>query len=431
MSILGNPITLGGGGADLNIDFGSTPPADTSKLWVPLTQKPIAVNITNNVNAIIDTAQIVFPGTPSQSAVSAFSLVDDKIVFSHKIGHVASNSVGYVSLADFSYSMYSSAYRTVLPMTKIKDKVYTTAFSDDVGSWSYIVYCAEVNLVPGSTVSFVRSSYASSPIVNISTPITVGNDMYWIGGTSSFDTAYYGTLFAKMSYGSTASTSIPTYPAGFSMCYPSTLSLYNNKIYFICKPSTDMTDYTYDLCVFDPATTKTTRLKSDVITIGGLQRDTIPFSIIDGIGYIVDIKGTLFKIDMSTYESTSIQNAFPFSGSNGNIFLGVSYNGSLFIREPKAVGSADIGPIYKLTPQIDVIAGTLQIIYDGHGEKWNALSGKDTQIKIDPIQIYLGNSAGKGEKKQGYLFDGSKWVSIENDSTYIDTMNALNIMGVN
>lgn len=26
MSILGNPITLGGGGADLNIDFGSTPP---------------------------------------------------------------------------------------------------------------------------------------------------------------------------------------------------------------------------------------------------------------------------------------------------------------------------------------------------------------------------------------------------------------------
>lgn len=40
MSILGNPITLGGGGADLNIDFGSTPPADTSKLWVPLASKP-------------------------------------------------------------------------------------------------------------------------------------------------------------------------------------------------------------------------------------------------------------------------------------------------------------------------------------------------------------------------------------------------------
>lgn len=40
MSILGNPITLGGGGADLNIDFGSTPPTDTSKLWVPLASKP-------------------------------------------------------------------------------------------------------------------------------------------------------------------------------------------------------------------------------------------------------------------------------------------------------------------------------------------------------------------------------------------------------
>ena len=431
MSILGNPITLGGGGADLNIDFGSTPPADTSKLWVPLAQKPNAVNITNNVNAIIDTAQVVFPSTPSQSAVSAFSLIDDKIVFSHKLGHVTANSVGYVSLADFSYSMYSSAYRTVLPMTKIKDKVYTTAFSDNTGSWSYTQACAEVGLVPGSSVTLKTVSSSSSSIINISTPITVGNDAYWIGGTSSFDTALFGNLFAKISYGSTFGTTVPKYTAGFSMCYPSTLSLYNNKIYFICKPSTDMSDYTYDLCVFDPATTKTTRLKSDVITVGGLQRDTIPFSIIDGIGYVVDIKGTLFKIDMATYESASIQNAFPFSGSNGNIFLGVSYNGSLFIREPKAVGSADIGPIYKLTPQIDVIAGTLQIIYDGHDEKWNALSGKDTQIKVDPIQIYLGNSAGKGEKKQGYLFDGSKWVSIENGSTYIDTMNALNILGVN
>ena len=431
MSILGNPITLGGGGAELNIDFGANPPSDTSKLWVPLAQKPSVVNITNNVNSIIDTAQIVFSNIASQSAVSAFSLIDDQIVFSHKLGHVSANSVGYVSLADFSYSMYSSSYRTILPMTKIKDKVYTTAFSDDAGSWTYYYHCAAVSLVPGSRVSFVSSSLASSSVVNISTPITVGDDMYYIGGTSSASTAYYGSLFAKMSYGSTTTTQVPTYDSGFSMCYPSTLSLYNNKIYFICKPTIDVADYTYDLCVFDPVTTKTTRLKSDVITVGGLQRDTIPFSIIDGVGYAVDIKGTLFKIDMTTYESTSVQNAFPFNGSDTYLLLGVSYNGSLFIREPKAVGSADIGPIYKLTPQIAVSAGTLQIVYDGHDEKWNALSGKDAQIKIDPIQIYLGNSAGKGERKQGYLFDGSKWVSIESGSTYIDAMNALNILGVN
>lgn len=45
MSILGNPITLGGGGADLNIDFGATPPTDTSKLWVPLAKKPDKVSV--------------------------------------------------------------------------------------------------------------------------------------------------------------------------------------------------------------------------------------------------------------------------------------------------------------------------------------------------------------------------------------------------
>ena len=52
MSILGNPITLGGGGVDLNIDFGSTPPVDTSKLWVPLANKPI--RITNSYSLIVE-----------------------------------------------------------------------------------------------------------------------------------------------------------------------------------------------------------------------------------------------------------------------------------------------------------------------------------------------------------------------------------------
>ena len=32
-----------GGGVKLNIDYGSTPPTDTTKLWVPLEKKPDAV----------------------------------------------------------------------------------------------------------------------------------------------------------------------------------------------------------------------------------------------------------------------------------------------------------------------------------------------------------------------------------------------------
>ena len=50
MSILGNPITLGGGGAKLNIDFGTTPPSDTSKLWVPLNNKPSNISLQTGVD---------------------------------------------------------------------------------------------------------------------------------------------------------------------------------------------------------------------------------------------------------------------------------------------------------------------------------------------------------------------------------------------
>ena len=429
-TILGNPITLGGGGAKLNIDFGTTPPSDTSKLWVPLAKKPDAVNITNNVSSIADTAQVVFDGYRSSNEVNAFSLIDDQIIFSNRISHSSANSVGYVSLSDFSYSIYSSAYRTIAPMTKIKDRTYTTIMSDSVGSWSFNRYCYSVNLIPGQIVSFQQASRISYAVPNVSTPITVGDDMYYIGSTSgSWDSDKWGGLIAKCPYGGNNATYVTTYPA-FMMAFPSTLSLYNGKIYFICKPSLDAKDYTYDLCVFDPSNNTTTRLKSDVITVGGLQRDTIPFSVIDGIGYAVDIKGTLFKIDISSYESTSITNAFPFSEVDGTVLLGVTYGGSLYIRRPKSQSSADIGPIYKLTPHIDVASNTLCIIYDGHNEKWNALVGKGTQLKIDPIQIYLGNDKGAGEKVAGYLYDGSKWVSIEDGSSYIDMRNALSIMGV-
>ena len=39
-TIMGNGVTIRGGsrankGAQLNIDYGATPPSDTSKLWIP------------------------------------------------------------------------------------------------------------------------------------------------------------------------------------------------------------------------------------------------------------------------------------------------------------------------------------------------------------------------------------------------------------
>ena len=42
-TIYGNPLLLGGGGVKLNIDYGTNPPSDTTKLWVPRTTTPSSV----------------------------------------------------------------------------------------------------------------------------------------------------------------------------------------------------------------------------------------------------------------------------------------------------------------------------------------------------------------------------------------------------
>lgn len=48
--IYGNPIITNWGGVKLNIDYGSTPPSDTSKLWVPLSGKPDKVECSPVLN---------------------------------------------------------------------------------------------------------------------------------------------------------------------------------------------------------------------------------------------------------------------------------------------------------------------------------------------------------------------------------------------
>lgn len=42
-AIVGKGIAAGGGGGELNIAYGLTPPSDTSKLWVRIADKPSEV----------------------------------------------------------------------------------------------------------------------------------------------------------------------------------------------------------------------------------------------------------------------------------------------------------------------------------------------------------------------------------------------------
>ena len=42
-TIYGNPLLIGGGGVKLNIDYGTTPPSDTTKLWIPRVTAPSSV----------------------------------------------------------------------------------------------------------------------------------------------------------------------------------------------------------------------------------------------------------------------------------------------------------------------------------------------------------------------------------------------------
>lgn len=70
-TVIGNPVMIGGGGdglGSLNIDYGANPPADTTKLWVPLAKKPDAVEcspVLNYGSEVISTTQWALPDAMS------------------------------------------------------------------------------------------------------------------------------------------------------------------------------------------------------------------------------------------------------------------------------------------------------------------------------------------------------------------------------
>lgn len=99
-TIYGNPLLLGGGGVKLNIDYGTNPPSDTTKLWVPRVTAPSSVE-----------AKYEFKFGNEQLAVDNYNYIptqENSMYGSYQIGDYiyhyiwGSNSNGYFQRYDMN-----------------------------------------------------------------------------------------------------------------------------------------------------------------------------------------------------------------------------------------------------------------------------------------------------------------------------------------
>lgn len=149
-TIYGSPLLLGGGGVKLNIDYGTNPPSDTTKLWVPRVTAPSSVE-----------AKYEFKFGNEQLAVDNYNYIPTQ----------ENSMYGSYQIGDYIYHYYWGG----------NSNGYFQRYDMNSGTWEKLA-------------TPTNSTGITYPYVWQHGGLVVGNKLYMFGGRQSSAT-YLGTVY--------------------------------------------------------------------------------------------------------------------------------------------------------------------------------------------------------------------------------------------
>lgn len=420
-TILGNPIALGGGGAGLNIDFGSTPPADTTKLWVPLAKKPDVVECNPVVNYGDVYVENVAAKLPSDQTVAT-----NVAAFGNKVYILSGSTSKNISVLDAVTDSISTMPDKLLyhlnygSCQAVGDNIYIFYGSSN-GSYGigqkYNVTENSVSQIAGNISRFYTNS------------CVIGTDIYVSGGIQS---GYYEYEF--MRYDTVANTHSNTQMTPYAI--NGAMASIGNKIYYFGGSTSD--GYTNKAYVFDVSSGTRTSIANLPSAFGYTSAISVGDNIYifggaSGTAYSTRLSSSIIKYSTKDDTYTTIAN---MSTAKCNVRLAKVGQAIYFFGGANAGGTTgswytDIQKLVLATPLTNNHL-FLQEDY-GYDGLWTALKSKDADFKVKVINAYLGNSNNVAQLTNAYLYDSKdlKWKSLSGESYVADMQEALNIMGVN
>lgn len=434
--IYGNPIVTNGGGVKLNIDYGTNPPSDTTKLWVPLATKPSNVECSPVLeyasNSIVSYGSI---GTQTNKAPGYQNcLVGDCIYFLGPFLYDASNVYG--SNAIRRYNVKTLELETVQVVNTNPSPIYGyqqmcgcaangivcffggVYFSGD-SSQSSRIFCYDTNTKEYTEI--ISSSL--SPTSNYSC-CAVGDKIFLFGGYNDPASLYSKSAYVFDTVSKTLQP-ISTAPAdGCSCC------AVGGKIYTIGGRTTYNNVFALD------TTTLTWEQKTTTApnNYTGLTPSVAFGNKIYLFGNSVSSSTTSRRITVYDTETNTFTETGKSmnGGANGTCFGSDGLN-VYFIGGIGAYGS-NSKQLQKFSFETALTSNHLFLQEDyGYDGLWTALKSKDTDFKVKVINAYLGDSNNIAQLTNAYLYDSKdlKWKSLSGESYVADMQNALNILGVN
>ena len=428
MSILGNPITLGGGGADLNIDFGSTPPTDTSKLWVPLASKPksvkvdfrsdvgsitqehhpvTAANMTNGMSLCETEDYIyVFGGVPS-----SYQYVSKKVCRINKQTWVQEDITSQITLPAFPGGAAPCVYYNGCIYIISGAESYTTQ------RYSRNEQVMKVDLSTNTATVLYQKTPTNYNYENweYADAFLWGDKIVIIGGSPSIYESgqnYRSQCFVRIF--DTVSNGLTLYRCPEEQVQP---VYYTKNTVVFAKTSNSTALYVFDL---------NTKEFTNATSASGWLGNAYPYRhwLISNNSYYIKQGdfGSLLQWHPETYTQSL---AATLGQPPTTAVIGASY----FRNHTSWFGNA--GVVYTKF-NFELESGVLLVNTDYTDDVWEAVKGKDTSLYACPLAVYLGDENGTAQEQTAYLYDttDNKWKTLDGVSYTADMLNALNIMGV-
>lgn len=455
-TILGNPITLGGGGAKLNIDFGTTPPSDISKLWVPLASKPDAVECTPVLafgnEYFSDFVQ--FSSGASYSSISSGSwghgfLDGDYVCWLHATNKVArfnikTKTIDSVEINTVITNVSGVASGNVC--CQVGQKVYIAASTLTLdGATKYgCVFEIDLNTRRATLLGQVPYDSETQNSIMYMEMVHCNGKLYFFGGIRQS----YANVSNKIKIfdldtktASVSSAVLTNQGRYYSACVVGANIFIMggakqanafNQVY-----KYDTLNDTISVVANYPQTVAGMTLMSTgkyIYCFGGAKsgnfNNSTPIPQIDKI----------YKFDTETYQFSELSVTLP----QKSMFI-VNYkehdNKFILCAPNNATSGSGYPPSTSTLPSYYDVFNVSSPLTENHlllqedfgtDNLWSAIKSKDTDLKVKVINAYIGDSNNIAQLTDAYLYDSDSatWKSLDGVSMTADMLNALATLGV-
>lgn len=426
--IYGNPI-ITNGGVKLNIDYGATPPSDTTKLWVPLATKPSNVECSPILNYGNEY-------TETKNWTVGFS-------------QLRSDNPQMCSYGNYIYSVcpYTGSQQNDIYRFDVTTGERTTFYSNLVYQYSVLAftvgkYMYTFNHTVGADSEYVDKfdleTGEKTILRNVSYPFTGSNTHYFSSGCVSGNKiflvgSYVGSINSATVSVFDVTTEKFTYhgsmPNQAQGTYNAACVAVGSKVYVFGGTTRVSFDPRKSIQTFDVDTQEYT-----------LNNNVLPYTVnyvnrccrIGSYAYIFgNTDSTLYRKKIIRVNLDNlVVDVLESELHADRVSACCGFVGDKFYL----LGGTEVSSVETFTQSTVLQQNHLFLQADfGFDNPFPLVNDGKTKITAYLRNAYLGDSNNIAQLTNAYLYDSKdlKWKSLSGESYVADMQNALNILGVN